>query len=82
MTGHGTAGYMRGCRCARCRIAAVERVRRWREANGPETVTDDMHGKPGTYSNRGCRCDLCRTAMRDYQTLRREARRRGEGRRK
>lgn len=72
---HGTAGYMRGCRCPRCRAAAVDRVRRWRETHGPDTVTDDMHGRPGTYSNRSCRCELCRQAMADYQRERRAARR-------
>jgi len=73
---HGTESTYKnhGCRCDRCRAAAVDAVRRRRraaaqlarahfEATGEHYVAAvGPHGKQYCYDFRGCRCEPCRGA--------------------
>lgn len=62
---HGTnISYRRGCRCALCRQANTEYVRRWRQKIGGSLPADsDKHGTVNGYSNWGCRCNPCTIAQ-------------------
>lgn len=60
---HGTITryFTQKCRCAKCRKAAREYTRTWREKNKALPKTKIPHGASG-YLNYGCRCEICSTA--------------------
>lgn len=64
---HGTpAGYSYwGCRCNRCRKAAVASSSASREKKLAQLLADDIHGYK-TYKN-GCRCPVCKAAASEYR---------------
>lgn len=66
---HGTVtGYLRGCRCAACRVANTERHRVMRANRFARGVpVDSMHGTSNAYTHYGCRCVPCRQAQLDYE---------------
>jgi hypothetical protein len=61
VTRHGITAYARGCRCATCRVAKAEQMRRYRQ-RAVEEMTE--HGYI-SYTH-GCRCEVCRTAKAEY----------------
>lgn len=63
--GHGDhRTYAKGCHCARCRAANVERCRRQQERriSDPEAADRAGHGNASTYQNYACRCRPCTEA--------------------
>jgi hypothetical protein len=60
---HGTsAGYVAGCRCARCRRARAAYMREYRLTNTAGITPQHVHGTANGYQNYGCRCDRCTEA--------------------
>jgi hypothetical protein len=61
---HGKqSGYLRGCRCVKCRAANAHTIAISRAVRRITTKFEDIpHGTLGGYNNYYCRCDLCRAA--------------------
>jgi hypothetical protein len=73
---HGTTNGYRyyGCRCERCREAAREAARQYRQGKREGSTPEHVHGTLGGYRDYGCRCGRCRKAEREDASKRRKRR--------
>lgn len=71
---HGTTRGSATCRpaCDPCRAANTAAQRERRERRLTESIPEDAHGKPSTYSDRNCRCRRCKVAYREWTSTRRK----------
>lgn len=76
---HGTVGGYTslGCRCAKCKVAARDKMRRLRAERGAlnGAIPERLHGTITGYTSWGCRCSKCRAASAERARERRMLRR-------